>query len=68
MQTLDKKDPAFFKKMYTDKKGKQMPYRVYVPEHYNADQKYPLIFFFHGGTGRGFRRGAGGARCPGAAY
>jgi predicted peptidase len=54
MQTLDKSDPAFFKKMYTDKKGYQMPYRVYVPANYDANKKYPLIFFFHGGSGRGF--------------
>jgi len=54
MQTLDKNDPAFFKKMYTDKKGYQMPYRVYVPANYDANKKYPLILFFHGGSGRGF--------------
>jgi predicted peptidase len=53
-QTLDKNDPAFFKKMYADKKGYQMPYRVYVPANYDANKKYPLIFFFHGGSGRGF--------------
>src|SRR5271167_4262942 len=54
MQTLDKNDPAFFKKMYTDKKGKRMPYRVYVPANYDSSKKYPLIFFFHSGSGRGF--------------
>ncbi len=54
MQTLDKNDPAFFKKMYTDKKGYKMPYRVYVPANYDADKKYPLILFFHNGSGRGF--------------
>jgi predicted peptidase len=53
-QTLDKNDPAFFKKMYTDKKGYKMPYRVYVPANYDANKKYPLIFFFHSGSGRGF--------------
>jgi predicted peptidase len=53
-QTLDKNDPAFFKKIYTDKKGYKMPYRVYVPAGYDADKKYPLIFFFHSGSGRGF--------------
>jgi predicted peptidase len=53
-QTLDKNDPAFFKKMYTDKKGYKMPYRVYVPAGYDANKKYPLIFFFHSGSGRGF--------------
>src|SRR5271154_5956051 len=54
MQTLDKNDPTFFKKMYTDKKGYKMPYRVYVPANYDANKKYPLIFFFHSGSGRGF--------------
>ena len=54
MQTLDKNDPAFFKKMYTDAKGYKMPYRVYVPVNYDADKRYPLIFFFHNGNGRGF--------------
>jgi predicted esterase len=54
MQTLDKNDPAFFKKMYTDKKGYKMPYRVYVPANYDANKKYPLILFFHSGSGRGF--------------
>lgn len=53
-QTLDKNDPGFFKKMYTDKRGYKMPYRVYVPANYDADKKYPLIFFFHSGSGRGF--------------
>src|SRR5271168_2951892 len=53
-QTLDKNDPAFFKKMYTDKRGYKMPYRVYVPAGYDANKKYPLIFFFHSGSGRGF--------------
>jgi predicted peptidase len=46
-------DPAFFRKMYTDKKGNRMPYRVFVPPNYDANTKYPLVFFFHGG-GRGF--------------
>ena len=54
MQTLDKNEPAFFKKMYTDKKGYKMPYRVYVPANYDADKKYPLVLFFHSGSGRGF--------------
>lgn len=53
-QALDKNDPAFFKKVFTDKKGNKMPYRVYVPQNYDANQKYPLIFFFHAGGGRGF--------------
>ncbi len=54
VQPADKNDPAFIKKMYTDKKGNQMPYRLFVPDNYDANKRYPLIFFFHGGGGRGF--------------
>jgi predicted peptidase len=32
----------------------KMPYRLYVPPNYNPEQKYPLILWMHGGTGRGF--------------
>jgi predicted peptidase len=45
-------EPVFFKKTYTNKSGNRMPYRIYVPDNYDANKKYPLIFFFHGG-GRG---------------
>src|SRR6202011_4783487 len=43
----------FGKRMYTDKKGATMPYRLFVPPNYDSTKKYPLIFWFHGGSGRG---------------
>jgi len=30
-----------------------MPYRLLVPENYQADRRYPLVLFLHGGGGRG---------------
>ncbi len=52
-----KAEPPFRKRMYTDKTGAKMPYRLFIPPQYQAEheagQKYPLIFFFHGGSGRG---------------
>ena len=48
-----KVEPPFRKKMYTDKKGTKMPYRLFVPPSYDSSKKYPLIFWFHGGSGRG---------------
>jgi predicted peptidase len=51
---LKRDDLLFRKEMYTDKKGAKMPYRLYVPQDYDATKKYPLIFWFHGGEGRGF--------------
>jgi predicted peptidase len=55
---LKKDDLLFQKKIYTDKKGMKMPYRLFVPPDYDATQKYPLVFWFHGGEGRGFDNAA----------
>jgi predicted peptidase len=46
-------DLAFRKNVYTDKKGEKMPYRLYVPQGYDPQQKYPLIFWLHGAAARG---------------
>jgi predicted peptidase len=46
-------EPPFRKKMYNDKKGTKMPYRLFVPPGYDSSKKYPLIFWFHSGRGRG---------------
>ena len=33
--------------------GRTMPYRLFVPENYSAERKYPLVLYLHGGGGRG---------------
>jgi len=48
-----KEEPPFRKKMYTDKKGAKMPYRLFIPLGYDSAKKYPLVFWFHSGSGRG---------------
>jgi predicted peptidase len=50
---VDKDDLAFKKKVYADKLGVKMPYRLYVPEGYDSRKKYPLVFWLHGAAGRG---------------
>ncbi len=30
---------------YTDKNGNSMPYNLYLPKNYDANKKYPLLFF-----------------------
>jgi predicted peptidase len=50
---LTKDDIEFRKKAYTDKTGARLPYRLYVPLGYDANRKYPLLLWLHGGDGRG---------------
>lgn len=48
-----KEELPFRKKTFTDKSGVKMPYRLFVPPGYHSTEKYPLILWFHGGSGRG---------------
>jgi len=50
---LTRDDIEFRKKVYTDKTGATLPYRLYVPLGYDANRKYPLLLWLHGADGRG---------------
>lgn len=50
---ITKDDVDFRKKVYVNKKGERLPYRLFVPIGYSPEQKYPLILWLHGGEGRG---------------
>ena len=50
---VTKDDVDFRKSIYLDKKGTRLPYRLYVPREYSKEHTYPLVFWLHGGTGRG---------------
>jgi len=50
---LTKDDIDFRKKVYADKAGAHLPYRLFVPLGYDAHRKYPLLLWLHGGDGRG---------------
>jgi len=52
-QQLTHDDIEFRKKEYVNKKGERLPYRLFVPLGYDANKKYPLLLWLHGGDGRG---------------
>lgn len=39
--------------VYRDARGQAMPYRLFVPEDYRKENRYPLVVWLHGGAGRG---------------
>lgn len=43
----------FQTRTFTDAQGHVLPYRLFVPKDYNANQKYPLVLLFHGAGERG---------------
>ncbi|MDQ3798787.1 MAG: prolyl oligopeptidase family serine peptidase [Acidobacteriota bacterium] len=51
-----------------EKDGKRMPYRLFVPAHYDKNKKYPLVLWLHGGAGRGGdnEKQISGGNAPGA--
>jgi predicted peptidase len=50
---ITKDDVDFVKKVYVNKNGERLPYRLFVPTGYSPQQKYPLVLWLHGGEGRG---------------
>ena len=50
---LPAQDNALYEKMLFIHKGDTMPYRLLLPENYDLQKKYPVIFFLHGSGEKG---------------
>jgi len=53
LAVAQKREDILVAKVYKDSQGRSMPYRLYVPETYDKQKKYPLVLYLHGGGGRG---------------
>lgn len=48
-----KREEILLAKVFKGSQGRTMPYRLYIPENYDKQKKYPLVLYLHGGGGRG---------------
>jgi len=48
----------FTARIFTDRDGKTLPYRLLIPANYDSATKYPVILFFHGAGERGIDNNA----------
>jgi predicted peptidase len=53
LAVAQKREDILVAKVYKSSQGRSMPYRLYVPENYDKQKKYPLVLYLHGGGGRG---------------
>jgi len=53
LAVAQKREDVLVAKVYKGSQGRTMPYRLYVPENYDKQKKYPLVLYLHGGGGRG---------------
>ncbi|HEX7845267.1 MAG TPA: prolyl oligopeptidase family serine peptidase [Chitinophagaceae bacterium] len=51
--SADAQDMSLYEKHWYVSGSDTLPYRVLLPENYDASKKYPLIFFLHGAGERG---------------
>lgn len=43
----------FATRIFTNAAGRTLPYCLLIPKNYDAKQKYPVVLFLHGASGRG---------------
>ena len=50
---IAQQESVFLAKSFQNPRGKRMSYRLFIPTKYESRHTYPLVFWLHGGAGRG---------------
>ena len=45
LAVAQKREDVLVAKVYKGSQGRTMPYRLYVPENYDKQKKYPLVLY-----------------------
>ena len=53
LRTLEQREKILAPKVFKSSRGETLPYRLFIPLHYDQKKKYPLVLYLHGGGGRG---------------
>ena len=53
LRTLEQREKILAPKVFKSSRGETLPYRLFIPLHYDRKKKYPLVLYLHGGGGRG---------------
>jgi len=53
LRTLEQREKVLTPKVFNSSRGGTLPYRLFIPLHYDQKKKYPLVFYLHGGGGIG---------------
>jgi predicted peptidase len=53
LRTIGERERILVAKVFRNKRGERLPYRLLIPSHYDSKKKYPLVLYLHGGGGVG---------------
>jgi predicted peptidase len=53
LRTLEQREKILTPHIFKNAKNESLPYRLFVPQNYDAKKKYPLVVYLHGGGGVG---------------
>src|SRR5689334_10964809 len=53
LRKLEEREKILAPKSFKTSRGETLPYRLFIPSHYDQKKKYPLVVYLHGGGGVG---------------